>query len=178
MKSLCSIIFGSIFVLSGCFPAVSFAQQFQGAVFFELGGPGLAYSVGLEKTIGQKERFAARVGLSTVLLIEENTRERLSWWAIPIGASWLVGKRAHKLELGLGITTCFARSNLDEQEGNYQTYNFIAPFATVGYRYEPVSKRWFARISATPIYGGSKFDPFGWSISPWGSIGGGWRFKL
>ena len=158
-------------------PAVAYTQVYRNAVYAELGGAGLAYSVGYERHFGAQRAFVARAGVSAVWLVEANTREQLRLQALPVGFSWLYGRRAHRLELGLGLTAAFAQSNLDTREGSLDTYSFLAAVATVGYRYQPLSSRWFARVALTPLYGGARFDPLSTGgFMPWLSLGGGYRF--
>ncbi len=109
------------------------------SVFFETAGSGGLGSINYEKLFHQNENieFTWRAGIS-IAPIDRNNGVGI---VFPLMVNGLFGKRAHKLELGLGqgvtITT----------KGS----GFILATAAIGYRYQHESKKWFYRITYTPL---------------------------
>lgn len=108
-------------------------------VYFELAGSGGLGSFNYETVFFSKNavEYTWRAGLS-IAPIDRNNGFGI---VFPLMVNTVVGKTAHKLEMGLGqgitITTkgsAFALTTL-----------------VVGYRYQPEAKKWFYRISYTPL---------------------------
>lgn len=109
------------------------------AFFFELAGSGGLASFNYEKSFYKKANteFTWRAGLS-LAPIDRNNGTGL---VFPLMVHSISGKGSHKLELGLGqgitITT----------KGSF----FILTTASIGYRYQPESKKCFYRVTYTPL---------------------------
>lgn len=131
------------------------------AVFFEIAGSGGAGSFNYEKLFFTKSNteFTWRAGLSFAP-IDKNNGTGL---VFPLMINTLIGKNSHKLELGLGqgitITT----------RGSF----FALTTAAIGYRYQSESKKWFYRVTYTPLI--SYLVDF--QIQQWGGISIGYTFK-
>lgn len=143
------------------------------AVHFELGGPGILYSLNYERFFWPQ--FSVRAGLSLFGLRENTTGDALGVFAMPITGQYLLGKGSHHLELGLGLMTGVMWSDLNSYQKT-ETFGLIAATATIGYRYQPPRRGFFFRVALTPLYGGSRFEPLGLPMTPWGSIGAGYAF--
>ena len=131
------------------------------SVCFEIAGSGGIGSINYEQCFLTKEKvaFTWRVGLSFAPIDKNNG----AGIVFPIMVNTLIGKTAHKLEMGLGqgitITT----------KGNFFTLTTVV----MGYRYQPETKNWFYRISYTPLI--SYLVDF--QIQQWGGISVGYTFN-
>lgn len=108
-------------------------------VYIEIAGSGGLGSINYENLFLKKKstEFSWRAGLS-LAPIDKNNGTGI---VFPLMFNTLIGKNSHKLELGLGqgitVTT----------KGNF----FALTTAAIGYRYQPESKRWFYRVTYTPL---------------------------
>lgn len=145
-------------------PLLSFGQDSivkKKSFFFELAGSGGLGSFNYEKEIYKKKitEFTFRLGFS-IAPIDKNNGAGL---VFPIMVNALVGKNAHKFEAGIGqgitITT----------RGSF----FILATAVIGYRYQHPDKKWFYRISYTPLI--SYLVDF--QIQHWGGLSIGYTFN-
>ena len=109
------------------------------SVYFEIAGSGGLGSINLEKAFCRKKftDFTWRAGLS-LAPIDNNNGTGI---VFPLMVNAIVGKHAHKLEIGAGqgitITT----------KGSF----FALGTAVIGYRYQPPTKKWFYRVTYTPL---------------------------
>lgn len=154
-------------------PQKSISSEPRHAVYLELGGPGMLYSLNYEHFIGRQ--FSIRGGLSLFGLRENTTGDTLGGFAVPVTGQYLLGRGAHHLELGLGLMTGVLWSDLNSYRKS-ESFGLIAATATVGYRYQPPRQGFLFRVALTPLYGGSRFEPLGLPITPWGSISAGYAF--
>ncbi len=131
------------------------------SVYFELAGSGGFGSINYEKLFSKKNNteFTWRAGLS-LAPIDKNNGTGI---VFPLMLNTLIGKNAHKLDLGLGqgitITT----------KGNF----FALTTAAIGYRYQPAAKNWFYRITYTPLI--SYLVDF--QIQQWAGVSIGYTFN-
>lgn len=109
------------------------------SLYIEIAGSGGIGSVNFEKLFFQKNNtdFTWRAGLSFAPVDKNNG----TGIVFPLMINALTGKKSHKLELGVGqgitITT----------KGSF----FALTTAAIGYRYQPESKKWFYRVTYTPL---------------------------
>lgn len=135
------------------FSSISFSQKNKN-VFFELAGSGGFGSFNYEKTFLEKEKinYTWRTGISVTPIDKNNGIV----FIFPVTANVLFGKTKHKLELGLGqgisVTT----------KGSFFTLGLL----TAGYRYAHPDKKWFYRITYTPLVS----YIFNFQIQQWAGI--------
>ncbi len=126
-------------------------------LYFELGGSGGLASINFEKPLwvpsdyGPKFRdmcgspphsgyyFGWRFGFS-MTPIDKNNGVALIF---PVMVNWIYGCGKHKLELGAGLAPAVTT----------KAAFYIKSPLVLGYRFEPKDKKWFARVSYTPIVG-------------------------
>lgn len=131
------------------------------SVFFELAGSGGLGSLNYESRFAKRKQteFAWRAGLSFAP-IDKNNGTGL---VFPVMVHSLSGAGPHKLELGLGqgmtVTT----------KGHF----FLLTTAALGYRYQHVDKRWFYRLTYTPLI--SYLVDF--QVQHWGGASIGYTFN-
>ena len=129
------IIFNLLFLFSS---TISFGQKTK-SIFIEFAGSGGLGSINYEKCFSLKEKiaFTWRVGLSAIPVDRNNGNAIV----FPLMINSLIGKSKNKLELGIGqgisITT----------KGNF----FSLTTAAIGYRRQNPDKRFFYRITYTPL---------------------------
>lgn len=107
--------------------------------FLELAGSGGLGSLNYERPFRQKNNsvFTGRAGFS-VAPIDKNNGVGL---VFPVMANVMIGKNAHKLEVGLGQGITFTT----------KAHFFARTTAALGYRYQPADKRIFYRVTYTPL---------------------------
>jgi len=111
-------------------PDASFARL---AVYFELLGPGLLYSLNVDLVVG--DMIALRAGYSSFEFFGSVT-------LVPVFASYLgYGSPDQRYELGLG-----AIINQDGFDDG------VLPAALVGYRYQPLEGGFLFRVGATLLF--------------------------
>jgi len=131
------------------------------SIYFELAGSGGFGSFNYEKHFCKKNNteFTWRVGFSIAPL----AKNKGIGLVFPLMVNALIGKNAHKLELGLGqgitVTT--------------KGEPFILTTAVVGYRFQREDKKWFYRVSYTPLI--SYLVDF--QVQHWGGLSIGYTFN-
>lgn len=130
-------------------------------IYFELAGSGGIASINYEKefAIKPKSTFIWRTGLSFAPIDKNNG----TGIVFPLMVHWVKGENAHKLDIGLGqgitVTT----------RGSF----FALTTASIGYRYQNPSKKWFYRVAYTPLI--SYLIDF--QIQHWGGISFGYTLN-
>lgn len=131
------------------------------SVFFELAGSGGLGSLNYEKCFLKKNKtdFTFRAGLSFAP-IDKNNGVGI---VFPVMINSIIGKNDHKIEFGLGqgltITT----------KGSF----FLLTTAAIGYRYQPDEKKWFYRVTYTPLI--SYLVDF--QVQQWAGVSIGYTFN-
>lgn len=158
------------------------ARDYKNAVVFELGGNGLAYSLNYERRFDQNVH--TRVGFSAWKIIENQTDKSLTVMSFPVSFNYLnhLGGQKHYLESGLGVMNLVTTGDLVEFKG--VTNYYLNPFVNLGYRYQPVNRRWTFRAGLSPFLGTKSvtnptaqgFRPLGSRVQAWGYLGIGYRF--
>lgn len=157
----CSVISGLSQVSLIPTPSLRQASVKKKSVYFELAGSGGLASFNCEKEFYKKKitEFTFRAGFS-IAPIDKNNGIGL---VFPIMVNALIGKTAHKFEVGLGqgitITT----------KGSF----FILGTGVAGYRYQNPDKKWFYRITYTPLI--SYLVDF--QVQHWGGLSIGYTFN-
>jgi len=106
---------------------------------FELAGSGGLASFNYERTFLDKEMIDLnwRVGFSYAP-VDKNNGGAL---VFPVLVHGLIGKNAHKLDVGLGQTFSITTKGRP----------FIMMPTVLGYRFQPIEKNYFLRLAYTPI---------------------------
>ena len=154
-------------------PASTHEERARHAVYAELGGPGLLYSLNYEHHLAIP--VALRAGASFWQLSEQGTQRAMSAALMPLSASYLVGWGNHHLEVGLGLTWGLMRSDLNQRADlPVEQLWLLSALAQVGYRYQPVSGGLVFRATFTPMVSGDRFAPLGSPYMLWGGLSVGW----
>jgi len=129
------------------------------AVYFELAGNGLLYSVNYDRRL--KDDFTARIGVMYIGVSGESaeTGEKadVNFAVIPIMANWLLGEGAGRFELGIGPIFAIGSAEVEEIDGTREEFDGVGPAgvtSTIGFRYQPEDGGVVFRIGATPFWSG------------------------
>jgi hypothetical protein len=145
------------------------------AIFLELGGNGLIYSINYERIFGDSD-FGVRVGLSYISLgaSSGSSSSKITMMTFPVMANYYgVGSKDHKLQLGAGVTFLSLSGSSSNGDSFVGASGFApAPTLAIGYRYLPARGGFSFFIGFTPfiIPGGDKV------LFPWGGMSFGGIF--
>ena len=134
----------------------SLAQHAAKAIYFELGGPGLA-AINYDTRFSKKEDgLGGRIGFGGFSV--DNTGAIF----VPAGLNYLIGKDGkHYFELGAGVTFVNTFDNnddfFDDNDGTFQnTFGHL----NFGYRLQPKEGGFFFRAAINPVFGKGFFIPY------------------
>jgi hypothetical protein len=143
------------------------------AVFLELLGSGLFYSVNYERILGALP-IGLRVGASyfTWKISDASGAGNLTLATFPALASYYLGGVHHKLQLGLGATVVYLVASTDSAGIQYGSESAlgIAASGVLGYRYVPASHGFTFGAGFTPMF------RLGKGFLPWGGASVGYAF--
>jgi hypothetical protein len=115
------------------------------AAYFGIGGAGLIFSANYDT------RFSKRLnGVGAAIGVGSWFGGGVTVFTIPLTLNYLVGKKDHFLELGVGGT--FVTGSVDFFNSSESGSGFLG-HAVLGYRYQPAKGGFFARAGFTPLYG-------------------------
>lgn len=142
------------------------AQTAAKAVYFELGGAGLA-SINYDMRFTKKENgIGGRVGIGGFSLGSKSNRFTAIF--IPIGVNYIVGKdERNYFEFGGGITPVIVKNNNPNSSSNFEsTFGHL----DIGYRMQPKNGGFFFKAAITPVFNKDFFWPY------YGAVSFGYRF--
>jgi hypothetical protein len=123
----------------------------QAAMFFELGGPGLASFNFDTRFTGRNDGIGGRIGVGGFSIDDEGAI------FVPVGLNYLIGKETkHFFEVGAGFTYVNYTSSVTE-EGMFQTSFGHLSF---GYRMQPRSNGFLFRAAIVPVFNRNGFLPY------------------
>lgn len=122
------------------------------AIYLELGGSGIFYSVNYEYRLS--EQVGLRAGFSTWTLNDFIFTPSISFTGVPLMADYLVGGGGSYFEAGAGIA--IASLKIDESDGFFGTVTgekktVVLGVGTVGYRLQPPGGGVLFRIGFVPL---------------------------
>lgn len=138
-------------------------------IYVEAFGQGLYDAISYDRLIVQGPKYLTSVSAGLTVLPTKD----LFVAGVPLSYNWLIGKRNHFFELGLGLTFMylvegnvhFSATNSDSN-GNLITietvgyiphfYSYLTP--KIGYRYQPKNGGFFARATLTPAVAMVNYD--------------------
>lgn len=132
------------------------------ALYVELLGAGLFYSINYDRRIGD---LALRGGLM-YFSVSSGTNSAgesasASWVGVPLSVSYNIGSVKHSFEVGAGITIHHISGSANtlgvESTGSATT---VLGHAILGYRYQPPQTGFFLRAGLSPIVGSGVFLPW------------------
>lgn len=137
-------------------PPDSEVRTAKNAVYFELLGPAIIYSLNYERAFS--DDVSARIGFSYFSIEANDTQDnsaKASLLMVPVTVSYLgIGSPNHMLELGAGAVLFHASAGVDiggeESEGSVTSGWGTA---IVGYRYQPADGGFMFRAGLSPLVG-------------------------
>ena len=133
------------------------------AIFFELGGPGLA-SINYDMRFSKSEKgLGAGAGVGGFSIGRGNERGTAIF--IPLAVNYIMSKNERDyFELGVGVTPVILREIFSE-EG--KTFSRTFGHVNIAYRLQPKAGGLFFRAAITPIFSRSFFWPYYMGFSVW-----------
>lgn len=101
----------------------------QRAVYGEFNGASFGYSVHFDSRLSPKSKWGYNVGLGYANNVLDNphlTQQRL--YSLPLRMYYLVGKKNHFFESGIGVVPCFFHTRATYSSTNTQTNPAISQF--------------------------------------------------
>ena len=129
----------------------------QNQLYLELAGNGLIYSINYERFLSEDFTIRGGFGITPGLIFIEGT-----FIHIPVTASYLIGSKTSKLELGLGATY-FAGEDTEIFGLGAGDQSLMFLTGIIGYRYTSPAGFVF-RVFFTPLYSSESepnFNPYG-----------------
>jgi hypothetical protein len=161
MKKVFFVFFNCMF-LTGIIKAQGPAK----AVYFELGGPGLAsFNVDMRFANGEKG-LGARAGIGGFSL--GDMENRVTAIFVPLVLNYIISKdEKNYLEIGAGTTAVILRAGDSRKENRFSAnFNHI----DIAYRLQPKNGGFFFRAAFTPIFNKNFFWPY------YGGVSLGYKF--
>lgn len=149
------------FVLALALVVNSAFSQAAKAVYFELGGPGLA-SFNFDTRFSKKEDgIGGRIGFGGFSI------DGTGAVFIPVGLNYLIGKDGKNyFELGAGVTPVVSFDSYDNSGAFTTTFGHL----NFGYRLQPRDGGFFFRAAINPVFGKGFFFPY------YGGVAFGYKF--
>jgi hypothetical protein len=126
------------------------------AVYFEIGGPGIA-SFNYDKRFTKSEKgFGGRLGFGGFSIGPKTDRTTAIF--LPAGLNYLLGKDDRNyFEIGAGVTGVFINNPF-----SYDNEMFKSSFGhlNIGYRLQPKNGGFFLKTAITPVFGKNFFWPY------------------
>jgi hypothetical protein len=149
-------------------PASEPERAAKNAIYLELFGPAVFYSLNYERVFGQ---VAGRVGLGFF----DTGSSNYKWFAVPLTATYLgIGSKTHMFEIGGGIVIHYFDNSVSWGVISSQYKDAMVLGALVcGYRFQPPNGGFFFRAGVSPVFG-STGGPS--AFLPWPHVGLGATF--
>jgi hypothetical protein len=148
MKKLLSLSVLALFISS--------IAKSQTAVFFELGGPGLASFNFDTRFTGRNDGIGGRIGVGGFSIDDEGAV------FVPVGLNYLIGKETkHFFEVGAGFTYVNYSSDVADDGLFQSSFGHL----TFGYRMQPRTNGFSFRAAIVPIFNKHGFLPYYAGIS-------------
>lgn len=161
------LLWCAIYQVQAQTPYIKEIKNTKNAVYLELGGTGIIYSVNYERMFLQnpKQKVSYRIGFMAVpaaIGIKSTT-----YWGtvIPIELNYMIpNQKGHHLGFGIGIANIFkyqakyissydtiSQTNVINGETINSTYQYLI-FPRIGYQYQKNTPSWVFRFGIMPIF--------------------------
>ena len=142
------------------------------AVFFEIGGPGLA-SINYDMRVKGEDGMGARIGFGGFSIGTSGDRQTAIF--IPLGINFIKSRDGKNyIEFGGGVTPVIYKETYSNTYGGSSTSsdNFSTTFGhlDIGYRLQPKDGGFFFRAAINPVFGKGFFWPY------YGGVSFGYKF--
>lgn len=134
------------------------------AVYLELGGSGVFYSLNYSRRLGP--RTIGRVGATWFPFA----------WGVPASVSYLFGTGEWRPEFGVGVLAGTRESYSTPFQNEEARGLVMAAGPITGYRYQPQGHGVFFRIALQPLATMDRLNADEIGIAVWGGVSVGWAF--
>lgn len=143
------------------------------AVFLEMNGAGLNYSINLDTRFnrGTQDGFGCRIGLGfdnhnyTLVDLETLTNQGIDLakeYVLPIEINYIYGKYRNGIEIGIGLSFVYMDFLADDYDYSIGIFNIaefsqeqnkhVFGFLNIGYRFQALSNGLILKANWTPIF--------------------------
>jgi hypothetical protein len=160
-------------------------------IYTEAFGQGFCWSLNYDRLFNTEKRIMNSYTAGIVYVPESIQFGDGTYYGIPLSYNWLIGKKSHHLELGIGLTSLLVNPNSIVKS---DFYAYLTP--KIGYRFQRPQGGLFFRATATPMIdllsvntyksGSNKSRGFStlsnvvgldYAVFPWPGLSIGYSFK-
>jgi hypothetical protein len=160
-------------------------------IYTEAFGQGFCWSLNYDRLFNTEKRIMNSYTAGIVYVPESIEFGDGTYYGIPLSYNWLIGKKSHHLELGIGLTSLLVNPNSIVKS---DFYAYLTP--KIGYRFQRPQGGLFFRATATPMIdllsvntyksGSNKSRGFStlsnvagldYAVFPWPGLSIGYSFK-
>lgn len=161
------------------------------SIYAEAFGQGFCYSLNYDRLFNTEKRFINSFTAGFVYVPESIGFGDGIYLGIPVSYNWLLGKKSHHFELGIGLTSLLVNPNSNV---GTDSYTYMTP--KIGYRFQRPNGGLFFRATVTPMiailnvssvkYNNETYRQFstlnnvaglGYAAFPWPGLSMGYTFK-
>lgn len=115
------------------------------SIYTEAFGQGFCWSLNYDRLFNKENRFMNSFTAGIVYVPKFMEFGDGIYYGIPLSYNWLLGRKSHHLELGIGLTSLFVKPNSNQRS---DFYAYFTP--KIGYRFQRPQGGLFFRATATP----------------------------
>jgi len=115
-------------------------------VYAEVFGQGFCWSLNYDRLFNTEKRIMNSYTAGIVYVPESIQFGDGTYYGIPLSYNWLIGKKSHHLELGIGLTSLLVNPNSSVKS---DFYAYLTP--KIGYRFQRPQGGLFFKATATPM---------------------------
>jgi hypothetical protein len=115
-------------------------------IYAEAFGQGFCYSLNYDRLFNADKRFMNSFTAGFVYVPKSMGFGDGTYIGVPLSYNWLLGKKSHHLELGVGLTALLVNPNSNTVT---DFYTYLTP--KIGYRYQRPSGGLFFKATLTPM---------------------------
>lgn len=115
-------------------------------IYAEAFGQGFCWSLNYDRLFNTEKRFMNSLTAGLVYVPQNMGFGDGIYYGIPVSYNWLLGKKSHHLELGIGLTSLLVNPNSNK---NSSFYVYLTP--KIGYRFQRPQGGLFFRATLTPM---------------------------
>lgn len=141
------ILFISALFLSTC---ISFGQETikRNTLYAEAFGQGFCWSLNYDRLMNTNKRLKNSFSAGLVVVPHSMGFGNGAYYGAPVSYNWLLGKKNHHLEFGLGLTFLVEHPSYGFSDMT-KNYTYLTP--KLGYRFQRPQGELFLRATATPM---------------------------
>lgn len=115
-------------------------------VYAEAFGQGFCWSLNYDRLFNTEKRIMNSYTAGIVYVPKSIQFGDGTYYGIPLSYNWLIGKKSHHLELGVGLTSLLVNPNSSIKS---DFYAYLTP--KIGYRFQRPQGGLFFKATATPM---------------------------